>query len=77
LFLFKQEIGWIKIFGATLPIPQGSILLPPIKYEQQKDMADETIQIDLNLSTQDHEDQNNVTVDSCSSKDEESDSETS
>jgi hypothetical protein len=40
-------------------------------------MADETIQIDLNVSTQDHEDQNNVTVDSCSSKDEESDLEVS
>jgi hypothetical protein len=57
-------MNWVKIFGATLPIPQGSILLPPIKYEQQKDMVDETIQIDLNVSTQNHEDQNSVMVDS-------------
>jgi hypothetical protein len=40
-------------------------------------MADETIQIDLNVSTQDHEDQNSVMVDSCSSKDEEFDLEMS
>lgn len=36
-------------------------------------MAYETIQIDLNVSTQNHEDQNSVMVDSCTSKDEESD----
>jgi hypothetical protein len=40
-------------------------------------MADETIQIDLNLSTQNHEDQNSVMVDSRTSKDEESDIEMS
>lgn len=38
------------MFGATFPIPQGSIMMPPIEYEQQKDMVDDAIDIDLNES---------------------------
>lgn len=43
-------MGWVKMFGATFPIPQGSIMMPPIEYEQQKDMVDDAIDIDLNES---------------------------
>ncbi len=59
-------MGWIKIFGATLPIPQGSIILT----QQQKEEADETIQIELNLSTLNNEDQNSVMKNSGTANDE-------